>query len=74
MCAYECVVTEPSMCTFSGHSQIPAGLNATLHYVRLPNVAVGNSRENQHTPAWELQHLILNEGVKQSETDIKAFI
>ena len=46
------------------------------HYVMqgVPNVAVGKSTENQHPRSWELQHLILNEGVKQSETDIKAFI
>lgn len=51
MSAYECVVMEPSMCTFSGHSQIHAGLNATLRYVGVPNVAVGNSTENQHPPS-----------------------
>jgi hypothetical protein len=74
MCAYECMMMEPRTCTFSGHSQIQAGLNATLCYVGVPNVAVDNSTENQHPPSWELQHQILNVGVEQSETDIKAFI
>jgi hypothetical protein len=59
MCAYECVVMEPSMCTFSGHSQIQAELNATLHSVGVPNIAAGNGTENQHPPSSELQHLIL---------------
>jgi hypothetical protein len=53
MCAFECVVMEPSMCTFSGHSQTEAGLNATIHvrYVGARNVAVGNSTKNQHLPS-----------------------